>query len=468
MLFAALLLAPLGTFLAGIAPQDPPAPSPQAAAEFLAALTRAERLGEPPARPGRIHVARGATRAGDELLAEIAGHGSLTRIWLPEPHGSLSFFVGGAAEPVLVLDLADPAAAAPAFGDALVERPAGAFDSRVPLPFRDGLRVVASAAGLRYRLEFHLRDDSDLPAAPDAAFWQDHAESLRLAGRLLREGQYLVQPRKRTTSTALLPTNQPMLSRIDGEGVVLGFQIDLLNLDEIDPALVLRGLRMQVRTDGTELIDLPLADFFALGCDAAPPAQSHLLRAWTDVNTGMHLSSALPMPFSGKFMLTLANESLQRPQVRITTYFALGDAGPWRLHAAWRRLREVEAPDGVVTLRLADADGPGRLLGVAVNLRAPEGVDAAIDESGFFGLPPGPLAPRRGAFSGTSAGDGWVSFDRLLVESAWLFDDRIVLDLPLRLGEGSHELAVTAWWYAPAAAGHAFGPLPDPLERALK
>ncbi len=434
----------------------------QVPGEYLKPLLDFSRLTGPPSAGESTVVRRGTTAAAGELVLEQAGAGVLARIWTPAARGKLEFRFGGAEEPGLVLDLEDPASH-PSFGGPLVQRLDGALDLQVPIPFSDGLRVTATAAGLAYRCELRTGLAAEEMEDADSDFWQRHAGSYELVDGMLERGEFLVQPRLRTTSMGRVRTNSRITGQVKGSGLVHGFRIEVVNADELDLGRLLRGVRLRIKTDDKVTLNLPLGDYFAAS-SALPAGPSHLLRVVHEEHRGVTFDSFLPIPFGEEVRVVLLNESFEVPLLRLHVYYAQVDPGPWRLHGAWQ-LQEDRS--GAFDCLLLDADGPGKLLAAAVALRG-EGFTGAVDPSGFFGLPPGELRARRGPFGGVGIGNGWTSFDRSLVGAQPAFEDSLRLELPLDLGEREVDLATLALWYAPAEAEHRMGPLPGAPERALR
>ena len=448
----------LTALLLALLPQDPAGAAQPS--EVLEPLTDFSVLSQPAPAGAALRVFQGRTTAPGAELLRLDGPAVVRRIWLPRAEGTLAFHFGGANEPALVLD---PAAAGAPFAGQLVRRPGGAFDSLLPVPVPAGGRVTASAAGLDYRIEVELRSSADGLELPDGGYWQRQGEAYGLASDMIERGEFLLQPRQRTTTMGRIRTNSRISSTIRRAGTVHGVRLQVTNAADLDLEQLFRGLRLRISADKATQVDVPLGDFFGAS-SALPAGSSHLLRATYDPKDGLILESFLPMPFSDGIKLVVLNESFEVPLCRLYLYWSEAEPGPWRLHAAWNR---VAGAQGDFRCRLLEADGPGRLLGAGVALKG-EGYTGAVDPSGYFGLAAGPLTPGRTAFQGVGQGNGWTSFDRLMPGGGYVFEDSLVFELPLQLGEQPVDLATIAWWYGPAEAGHGFGELPDTVDRALR
>ena len=440
--------------------QDPgPASAP---GQHLKALIDFSALCRPAAEGEGLEVFSGRTAAAGADLFRLDGAGVIRRIWLPRASGELRFYFGGAQEPALRLDLADPGAL-PAFAGRLVSRAGGSLDSLVPVPFADGVRVSCSEAGLDFRVEVQTAAGPEGLAPADAGFWSRQAEAYDLVSGMLGRGEFLLQPRRRTTTIGRVQTNSQISGQIRGRGTVHRFRLEITNAADLDLDQLYRGLRLRVIADKERQVDVPLGDFFGAS-SALPAGASHLTRVSYDPGQGLVLESYLPLPFSDGIRVEVHNEAFEVPLCRFNLYWSDADLGPWRLHSGWKLERGLQ---GATSHRLLDADGPGRLIGAGVAIKG-GGFGGAVDPSGFFGLPPGELVPGRRPFQGVGSGNGWVSFDRLLPGAGIPFDGPFQFDLPLELGSEPVDVASIVWWYAPAGAGHRLGELPDAPERSLR
>ncbi|RMH03156.1 MAG: DUF2961 domain-containing protein [Planctomycetota bacterium] len=458
-MFAAALF--LVFALAPVAAQEPAAAQESASVRpgsWLDPLFHFPRWCEQPTAGSSYEVVAGEVGA-DGLLADLEGPGVLRRIWLPRARGSLALAVED-REPFLVLDLAGELPEP--FQGPLVRRQGGAFESLVPVPFDRRLRL-SGPAGLSFRLEIERRPEADGLVSPEVGLRPAQLEHYRLASDLIETGEFLVQPRRRTSAFGRIRTNSRLTASINRAGTVLGWRLEITNYQDLDPVELLRGLRLRVAADRQVQIDVPAGDFLGASC-ALPTGAGHLLRLVEEPGIGLVLSSNLPMPFADSIRVIFINESLQVPLCRLYLYFTEEVLSPWRLHAAWQLHRDLS---GRCRVRVADLDGPGRLIGAAVALRR-TGFDGGLDPTGFFGLPPGPVVAFAAPFTTVTVGNGWTGLARLLPGTGVPFAENHVLEIPLEIGAEEVDAASLCWWYAPADAGHRHGELPDPTDRALR
>jgi hypothetical protein len=132
------------------------------------------------------------------------------------------------------------------------------------------------------------------------------------------------------------------------------------------PPRHLRALTLRLYWDDEAVpsIECPLPDFFGVGHDQTTAEFSSLCFY---VAPRYGYNCYLPMPFATRCRMTVTNEGPEKVlalylMLAVHTYEPGTDVGPWRLHAAWRRVHPAYRRGACLTL--AEAKGNGKVVGV--------------------------------------------------------------------------------------------------------
>jgi len=435
--------------------------------------------------PVRAHV--GADGEEEWVLAEADGPGYVARIWSANPKGTLRFRVDGAETPVLEVPFQElcrgddprfPAPLAGIFGRG--------WNALVPLPFAESLLLTCTEKDFYFQVDLHLLPPGTRTPSLSPDLLERHGAAIRRTAAELaaRMDEPIPGP-----PTAPLAPGATLARRFRGAGVVRRTTVSLAGLpDGARGAAVLRGLRLRITADGAAApqVDVPLGDFFG----SAPgllPHRSALLAVEVAGDEAV-LDARLPLPFADGLLVEVVNESDHPVALGLATVLGPTPPGPLRLHAAWRSWRDVPTRP-FRDLVFLDAEGPGRLVGALLTIRNPvrawwgEG-DAHLyvddeafpsqfgtgteDDFGYAWCCPVPFdAPFHFQARCDGPGNrGWTAVARLRLLDAVPFRRRLRWEQELwHWADTAVDLAVTTWWYAPAAAGHAGPPLPPWKDR---
>ncbi|MCP3962001.1 MAG: DUF2961 domain-containing protein [bacterium] len=310
---------------------------------------------------------------GEEgVIFEEAGAGAITRIWMTtgsgiseplDPAIQLRVYVDGAAEPVVdiplpaLFDGSTPPFEPPLVGDRLTS--SGGFFSYVPIPYREGCRVVLVGADDK-KLWFQINFQR-LSEAGEVQTFTGMEDLSAFADRLSNRGQDPWPAGSggwREDTVTLDPGVERRIWETEGLGTVTGLEI------RADPALW-PAIAVGLTFDGQAAVTMPLADFFALGRLGPVPTCSLLLGL---AESGFAYSY-FPMPFFEGAELSLVHHGAQAAQVDVRVRLdgtppspASGLFGAELSHAAATTVG-VDFP--VVTL-----EGRGRVAGTFLELGA--------------------------------------------------------------------------------------------------
>ncbi len=317
---------------------------------------------------------------GEQIVFDDRGPGAITRIWMTSGFGvstcldpaiRVRFYVDGAVTPTLDLPLQKLFdGSTPPFVPALARDrlgSSGGFVSYVPITYAQGLRVALSdAAGtpnpctgnddhlLWYQFTYHR-----LPAGTAVASFSPQTTFGALASWFAASGfdpwngLLALQP----ATPTLAPGQTVVLAQRSGSGWLRGLRLKLPRVDW-------PHLRLRVRIDGEDAIDLPLDRFFATANDAVVPARAPLLGEDADG----WLYSWLPMPYRSSLSVELIATPQLQGAVVVDTALALdgaavpSDAGGFFADAT------TGCGNGQVTM--LSRRGAGRLIGVSSRFRS--------------------------------------------------------------------------------------------------
>jgi hypothetical protein len=379
---------------------------------------------------------------GRNILLDVEGPGCIHRMftgWLGEgkdilgklgPAGTrMQVFLDGAEQPVF---------------DMPVER---FFDDRDG-PFRYPLVFHKTYPGILFPIPFaeHCRVQLFNPDAPAwGNFWQityttyssdvqvesltwplSAAEAQEL--QLVREAWLEAESRQPATPaewTELrefpLPSGQAEEIRLEGCGVIQQMRVGVT----MATPEVLRGIRMQIRWDGSDepSVDVPLGYFFG-NADYAYLNEIHFNSLLLGV-TPSEAYSCFPMPFQDGAVLRFENRADQGAfKVRVCLDVQRRQALPdnWgRLHVTWNERRAALpdaprfGPQNIASHLVLEREGPGKYVGVLLHVQWPH-TDWWGEGDWLIWTDEDDWPPRyHGTGSEEYFNSGWCSFDRKAV-----------------------------------------------------
>jgi hypothetical protein len=328
-------------------------------------------------------------RDGKEgVIFEEAGAGAITRIWMTSSTGNgmsvpldpkvrVRFYFDGEELPRIDRPLADlfsglqPPFLPPLVGDRLTS--SGGYFSYLPLAYRNGCRVTLEGAEdlfLWYQLTFHRLPLDRAPAtytgSEDLAGWRQWLASPGVDPWLSQPG-YLPGPVSEGSVT-IEPGQRIVLYSAQGAGLIDAFKLDL-------PPAAWSQLQLQLQFDGELTVDVPVADFFALGSvDVDDPAQLPTRSLLTGRDARGVLYSYFPMPFAAGAEVALENRGDQP----VTVAYGVRRHAEGPLPGSGRfaiQLFDPAPSGGPEDLPLLTLEQPGKWVGLFAELGSADVVD---------------------------------------------------------------------------------------------
>jgi hypothetical protein len=492
--------------------QDSPAPRELSYAELLRRIVDLERLAEPlvpgetckqfssydrrsrlDARTGRYVDWKANVDYGNFLrrdpegfvLAEMDGPGCIVRIWSANPAGDLLFFVDHRPEPrwtvnfkELIEGKAEP------FGPPLVGYQGRGANCFVPIPYQDHCRVVSTAAGYYYHVDYVT-----FPQTWEVPWFylpldMGSSETLWLTNNLLANYAEIhrsarLYQRTEEGTVSVEPGQTKDLLRMEGPRVIksLRIRVTAASEDALADALRKTILRIVWDDEAKPAVLTPIGDFFGTG-----PG----FNAYQSVPMGTDgewFYCHWVMPFRASARIGAANHGDQP----VTVDWEIGSSelpgesqDALYFHARWRR----SYPNKEFDWPILECGGTGRYVGCALSVWNPitewwgEGDEKVwVDDEAFpswfgtgsedyFGDAWGNRVFQHGLHNCTRQdGPGFGQYTAL---NRWHLSDAIPFQQSFRMtienyGE-TNEYAAVAYWYAGPDSTDFFEPIePDEL-----
>ncbi len=309
---------------------------------------------------------------GNSVLAVMDGPGCVQRIWFTHSQidkpGLLNFqgehvkiYLNGQEEPAVDVPLEDLfSGRLPQFPKPLVGEGQGGYYCYVPIPYRQGCKVVVEGTGVRfYQITYSEFPDADgvrsfrmehspaKQAALDAAVraWSALGEVISLGLDNAKETLIDLNVAPGQSHTIELPAGPRMVRAVLLEGTP----------EQLNSSI---GATLQIRWEGTEspAVDLPLEFFFCQAFD--PPPYRSLLAGTNDAGPNeKNWYNFMPMPYRSSGTLKLTGKRPLHARLRVVTV-PLGDGqdGLGYFHALYREELPVQ-PDRHYTFLKRDGNG---------------------------------------------------------------------------------------------------------------
>ncbi|MBU0754255.1 MAG: DUF2961 domain-containing protein [Planctomycetes bacterium] len=313
-----------------------------------------------------------STEAEGNVAAEIEGPGCIVQIWSANPSGRLRFYLDGADEPALDLDMAawfDDQVFP--FVDPLVYRVSGA-NAYFPVPFQHSCKItVTENDPLYYHIVYKTFPKETPVETYSAAGLEKARDKIATAVALLHNpGPHLVEafyPEAKEIHPLNLEVPSGKTAEIFSRGG--SGQVALIELKgSTTERHYLRKNVLKIYWDKASdpAVHCPLGDFFGT------PFGENLYQA---LPMGMTKSGGyclFPMPFENGMRIEIANQG-DLP-LEVTGRVVLSPlpehekGGLMRFHAGWRR----ENPCRDFDYGVLKAQGPGRFVGCALFIDNPK------------------------------------------------------------------------------------------------
>lgn len=322
------------------------------------------------------------TEDGWDVMAEIHAPGVLTRIWSANPEGDIRFVLDG--ENVIDVPFADLMSGKLApFNAPFVYRGLNCY---FPIGFNESCLVLCRNSTSYYQINcvafpagtqvqrFSFELDEAATAARDAV------------AKILTDG-YPDDPHasgRRTMPVAAykdLRDGDKLEESLGGAGTIRALYVALT--DRVDPRdlYALHECVLRIWFDGEKRpsVEVPLIDFFGCGFE---PVRFDSLVAGTDkalevplpdrrMSQARFYYNLFPMPYQKGWQLEIANETGSRKPIGLLLYMRVETRAPaenaLRFHARYR----MEDPADELDYPILEAQGPGRVVGVVLNVDCP-------------------------------------------------------------------------------------------------
>jgi hypothetical protein len=292
----------------------------------------------------------------EHVMADMQGPGAVTRIWSPNPGGTLRIYLDGEEKPALEAPMADLLAGRhPLLPPPIAAGLSMGWNLYFPIPYAKGCKVTCDQGGQYYHVGYRTYPaETAIKTFTMAQLAAAQAEikktGLRLAeSSSLRWGTAVAMPQNAVgvvfkddmKGNAFVGTIEPgktaVMFSLSGPRALCELAVKLdLPKEQIEAAL--RAMVIQITFDGAQTVEAPLGDFFG----AAPginPFQSLPLAVDRDGSMNCHWV----MPFKQAAQVRLVNHgTIPVPFVAAT------GAIPWTwtpssmyFHARWRIANDV-------------------------------------------------------------------------------------------------------------------------------
>jgi hypothetical protein len=200
------------------------------------------------------------------VMADMRGPGAITRIWSPNPGGTLRIYLDGKEKPALEYAMADLLSGKhPLLPSPIAASLSKGWNLYFPIPYAKSCKVICDKGGQYYHVGYRT-----YPAA--TALKTFTVDQLEAAQEEVREiAKRLASPRTAAWPAddkdgelfkeTVEPGDSKVLRKLVGPGAVreLAARIDVRK-DQIEAAL--RNAVIQIRFDGRQTVEAPLGDFF--------------------------------------------------------------------------------------------------------------------------------------------------------------------------------------------------------------
>jgi hypothetical protein len=309
------------------------------------------------------------------VIAEDRGPGEVHSIWFTRDNGNVTatgrILIELDGQTVLnapLQDVVNGALGAP-FVAPLVsnaEQTSGGVTIKVPMPYRDSMRITTQYNPLFHHVTYRkFADATGVTTFNRADTASDVLTLLRAAGT--RDPKPAQAGATTRSATVSVPAGgQAVLADLTGPAAVTALRLRVPDASATEA--VLNGLRVRITFDGRTTVDAPVAEFFGAGLGEFPVRS---LMFAMDTAAGGWYSAWWPMPFRSTASIALTNTSsvsVSGIQAEITSapgsqwtdaLSANGNAGYFTTQS-----RRGEAVDGR-DWPIADQSGRGKFVGVA-------------------------------------------------------------------------------------------------------
>jgi hypothetical protein len=286
----------------------------------------------------------------EHVMADMKGPGAITRIWSPNPGGTLRIYLDDQEKPALAAPMADLLAGKhPLLPSPIAVGLSMGWNLYFPIPYAKSCKVTCDKGGQYYHVGYRTYPAGTAVKTFTVAQLEASQHGIRKVAKQLAEPETALRGidigNDQTSVTFSTGGNRPfiepgetkVIGRFSGPHAIARLQASVyLPKEQIEAAL--RALVIQIRFDGRQTVEAPLGDFFG----AAPG-----INPFQCLPSGVHPDGLMychwVMPFQKTADIRLVNHNNTR-----VGFFMNADAVPYKwtersmyFHARWKIQHDV-------------------------------------------------------------------------------------------------------------------------------
>lgn len=316
------------------------------------------------------------------VIAEHAGPGEIGSIWFTRDRGvvtrtgRLRIEIDGRRVVDAPLQSVVNGALGAPFAFPFVanrDQTSGGVYIKVPMPFREGMKVSTQFNPRFHHVTYRTFSDADgVPSFDPADRAGDVLATLRAAG--LRDPKPPSPGATTVRETFSVGAGRRVrVAQLDQPGAITALRLRFPGVSGLRRATLLRALRLEIAFDGRRTVDSPVGEFFGSG---VAPASVRALMFSQSASPSSLLSTWWPMPFARSATVSLVNRSAtaivgaqaqvtHAPEPDLVSALGSGRAGHFRTTS--RRGPTATGRDWTVLA----TGGRGTLVGISHSMRGP-------------------------------------------------------------------------------------------------
>lgn len=316
------------------------------------------------------------------VMADMRGPGTITRIWSPNPSGTIRIYLDGSDEPAIAATMADLLGGKhPLFPPPIATELSRGWNLYFPIPYAKSCKVTSDHRGQYYHVDYRTYPAGTAVRTFAMEQVKEAAEKIRkLAGELsltpAKEDKRDVL-KTECYKMSLPPGESDTLWKHPepdagnpswqnpGPGAIDYFSVNLTTKGSVEKAL--RKVIVRMSFDGEDTVEAPLGDFFGAG-----PGINHFATLPLRVDSSGEMVCNFVMPFKKTCMVRLINRSSDT-----IDFSGCVSASTWKwtdrsmhFHAKWKCEHDVPTRP-MRDWNYLTAKGKGVFVGVAFEIDNP-------------------------------------------------------------------------------------------------
>jgi hypothetical protein len=308
------------------------------------------------------------------VMADMPGPGAITRIWSPNPGGTLRIYLDGNEKPALEYAMAEllggkhpllppPIAASLSMG----------WNLYFPIPYAKSCKVTCDRGGQYYHVGYRTYPKGTAVKTFTMAQLEAAQRDIKKLAKRLGEPEN-APPAKDLTLAAqcgaiLEPGKTAVVGKFAGPGA-LAYMLANVDIPKDQMEAAVRATVIQITADGQQIVEAPLGDFFGAG-PGANPFDSLPLRVGAKAASSSMLCNWV-MPFQSTAEIRLVNRGKSPLPIllRVGTIPYKWTSRSMYFHAKWKS--EFDVPTRPMRdWNYLTAKGKGVFGGVAFSIDNP-------------------------------------------------------------------------------------------------